>query len=447
MISKWKEASVNRPPLERHTFSIHMSPLLPITQVPAPLTSDYPDWFRTRRQNAWEQYLSLPTPLRNREEWRFGDVKQLNFDTLPLAEIQPALVDMETPEEGDAFLFFSNGHFLSSATALPEGVTVMPLSAALKEVPELVEKYFMREETRLGSEKYAALHAAHVTEGVFIHVAEGIQLEKAIQIIHILGGSPGILFPHTLIVCEKDASVTVMEEFSSELEEANVVLSVNDLVAGPGSRLKYALFQNLNKQSRFLQINSTRVEEEGEATGLIVNTGATWAREESTSILAAKGARSIMLSASVANGEQQYDQRTSQRHVAGHAFSDLLYKNTLLDRSKTTFAGMITVDRGSHFTDAFQTCRNLILSEDAEANSLPGLEINADQVKCSHGTTNATISDDEIFYLLSRGITPEHARELIAKGFSIEVLERFHNAEVEERALELLSDKFEELQP
>lgn len=420
-----------------------MSNSLPLTQAPSPVPADYPDWFRARRKEAWEKYLSLPSPARNTETWRFGDIKQLDFDSQTVAELQPTLVDMESPEDGDAYLFFSNGHFLSSCTALPEGVTAMPLSAALRENPELVERYFMREETKLGSEKYAALHAAHVTEGVFIHVAEGIHLEKAIQITHIIGGSAGILFPHTLIVCEKDASATVMEDFTGDFEEENFILGVNDLVARPGSRLKYAMFQRLNDKSRFMQINSTRVEEGAEATCLIVNTGAAWAREESTSLLSAENARSIMLSASVANGTQQYDQRTFQHHAVGNTFSDLLYKNTLLGSTKTVFSGMISVDLGAHFTDAFQTCRNLILSDDAEANSLPGLEINADQVKCSHGTTNATISDDEIFYLLSRGIAPDQARELIAKGFSVEALERFNNEEVTERALEILGEKFD----
>ena len=98
-----------------------MSNISPITQAPSPVPAGYPDWFRTRRQEAWEKYLSLPAPTRTTETWRFGDVRQLDFTCLQPAEIQPALVDMETPEDGDAYLFFSNGHFLSSYTALPEG--------------------------------------------------------------------------------------------------------------------------------------------------------------------------------------------------------------------------------------------------------------------------------------------------------------------------------------
>ena len=149
-----------------------------------------------------------------------------------------------------------------------------------------------------------------------------------------------------------------------------------------------------------------------------------------------------MLSVSVPAREQEYDQRTFQHHVSPGAYSDLLYKNSLYDTSRTIFSGLIFVDEGAHRTDAYQTCRNLFMSEDAEANSMPGLEINADDVKCSHGSTSSAISDDEIFYLRARGIDPVRARQLIARGFSVEVIERLGDEKVEEMVLRFLDDKF-----
>lgn len=410
--------------------------------VPSP---DLPEWFRKKQEDAWTLFQSLPAPDRTTETWRYGNVKNLDLSGLQKADLLPTAVELDEIEEGEAYLFFSNGYFVSSSSALPEGVLVLPLSAALKEVPDLVGQYFMQDDTKLGGEKYAALHAAHVTDGVFIYVPDGIRLDKTIQITHFIGGSAGVVFPHTLIVCGENAAVTVMEEFSGDFEEENFLIAVNDLVALPGSELKYALFQNLNDRSRFLQINSTRAEKDATVTNLILNLGAAWCREETTSRLLGENARSVMLSASIADSSREVDQRTFQHHAVARTQSDLLYKNTLFSTAKTTFSGMILVDQGAHFTDAYQTCRNLILSDDAEANSLPGLEINADQVKCSHGTTNSTIEDDQIFYLLSRGISPDRARELIAKGFNKEVLERFGNADVEEEALERIDDKFEML--
>jgi len=149
-----------------------------------------------------------------------------------------------------------------------------------------------------------------------------------------------------------------------------------------------------------------------------------------------------MLSVSIPDNEQEYDQRTFQHHVSEGAYSDLLYKNTLYGRSKTVFSGLISVDENAHHTDAYQTCRNLLMTDDCEANSMPGLEINADQVKCSHGSTSSQISDEEIFYLQARGIDPDRARQLIARGFSVEAVERLENEETENLLLRFIDQKF-----
>ena len=165
-------------------------------------------------------------------------------------------------------------------------------------------------------------------------------------------------------------------------------------------------------------------------------------RDESLSRLEGAGSRSDMLSVSIPSHEQEYDQRTFQHHVSEGAYSDLLYKNSLYDHARTIFSGLIFVDKDAHHTDAYQTCRNLLMSDTCEANSMPGLEINADQVKCSHGSTSSQISDEEIFYLRARGIDPVQARQLIARGFSVDVVERLKNEPVEELVLKFIDAKF-----
>jgi Fe-S cluster assembly protein SufD len=149
-----------------------------------------------------------------------------------------------------------------------------------------------------------------------------------------------------------------------------------------------------------------------------------------------------MISVSIARDAQEYDQRTFQHHASPRSYSDLLYKNTLYDESRTVFSGLIQVDEGAHFTDAYQTCRNLMMSETAEANSMPGLEINADQVKCSHGSTAAMIDDEEIFYLRARGIKSQIARQLVAQGFSVEAIARLRNEALEEIVLSFSAREF-----
>jgi len=294
------------------------------------------------------------------------------------------------------------------------------LADALQQHGDLVQQHFMQRETRLGSAKFAALHKARVKSGLFVYVPDGVVVEKPIEVIHTLTGSNRAVFPHTLIITGKNAEVSVLDRFvSANEDDAGLCIAVNDLIAGDGSTLKYCAVQELNLSSRMIQVNATFVGRDANALAFTLNVGSQWTRNESLSRLDAEGAHSDMLSCSIPSGTQQFDQRTYQHHAAPHTDSNLLYKNTLYGNSKTVFSGLIFVDEKAHYTDAYQTCRNLMMSDTVEANSMPGLQINADQVKCSHGSTASRIDDEEIYYLCARGIPARQARQLIARGFSV----------------------------
>lgn len=417
------------------------------TQVSAPQTpASFPAWFASRRKAAWERYSSLPAPKRGDEEWRFSNFRQLDFSGFSRSAAVPPAGDLVSRSEGlespAAKFVFVNDEPVHSESTLPEGVLCLPLAEALVSHPDLVEQHFMKQETRLGSAKYAALHEASLTNGLFVHVPDNVEVQGTIEVHHWISGKNTVVFPHTLIVTGRHAKVRVIDIFRSADDEPALVVAFNDLCAGNGSKLDYVALQALNEQTRILQINETGASRDARTIGLIVNTGASWARNESLARLEGPGARSDMLSISIPNHEQEYDQRTFQHHVSEGAYSDLLYKNSLYDRSRSVFSGLISVDEGAHHTDAYQTCRNLLMSDDAEANSMPGLEINADQVKCSHGSTSSQISDEEIYYLRARGIDPMTARQLIARGFSVEVIERLNDEKTEELVLRFIDDKF-----
>jgi Fe-S cluster assembly protein SufD len=260
---------------------------------------------------------------------------------------------------------------------------------------------------------------------------------------HWVAGEHSVIFPHTLVVTGKSAKIRVVEMIRSADEvQPNLCVAYNDLNAGANSKLDYVVIQACNEVSRVIQVNETTTSRDAAAMGFILNTGASWARNESVSCLAGSGSRSDMLSVSIPANEQEYDQRTFQHHASEGAYSDLLYKNSLYDHARTIFSGLIFVDENAHHTDAYQTCRNLLMSDTSEANSMPGLEINADQVKCSHGSTSSQISDEEIFYLRARGIDPVNARQLIARGFSVDVVERLKCDEVEALVLKFVDEKF-----
>lgn len=412
-----------------------------------PETPGYlPAWFAARQQSAWQRFLATPPPKRGDETWRFSSIKQLGFSGFQKSPVsgENDLIARSTGLESPAAkLVFLNDELVHVESHLPKGVICLPLAEALVSHSDLVQAHFMKQETRLGSAKFAALHEASLTNGLFVHVPENVEIEGTIEVHHWIAGENTVIFPHTLIVTGKSSKVRVVDIFrSADDSQPGLAIAFNDLCAGPNSKLDYIAIQAFNEVTRVIQINETSASRDASTTGFILNTGASWARNESLSRLEGSGSRSDMLSISIASHEQEYDQRTFQHHVSAGAYSDLLYKNSLYDDSRSIFSGLIFVDKDAHHTDAYQTCRNLLMSDTCESNSMPGLEINADQVKCSHGSTSSQISDEEIFYLCARGIDPANARQLIARGFSVDVVERLKNDEVEELVLKFIDEKF-----
>jgi Fe-S cluster assembly protein SufD len=415
----------------------------------APTTSSttLPAWFTERQQAARSRYESLPAPKRNDETWRFSNLKQLDFAGFEMAASTVPADDLIARSHGlgktAAKFVFANDQLIHSECHVAAGIVCLPLADALVSHGDLVKAHFMKQETRLGSAKFAALHEASVSNGLFVHVPDNTEVAGTIEVHHWTCGTNTMSFPHTLVVTGKSSKVRVIDIFRSADElSPGVVIAYNDLAAGQNSQLDYVAIQAVNEVTRVIQINETATARDASAKGFILNTGASWARNESLSRLEGAGSRSDMLSVSIPAREQEYDQRTFQHHVSPGAYSDLLYKNSLYDHSRTIFSGLIFVDESAHHTDAYQTCRNLLMSDTCEANSMPGLEINADQVKCSHGSTSSQISDEEIFYLRARGIDPVRARQLIARGFSVEVVERLNDEATEALVLSFIDDKF-----
>ncbi len=415
-----------------------------------------PGWYREFQSRSWRDFLATADPGRKDQNWRFANLKVSKFaglvPTWKLADADAAALDniqdrsVGSVEPAGRFVFHNQRLISSKTDSLADGVIAMPIAQALVEHGELVREHFMRDEARLGGEKFAALHGAADLSGVFLYVPKDIRIEAPIEVFHSASENETVIFPHTLIVTAENASVNVVDYFQSANDtDDTVAIGVSDLVVGDGSEIQYTAVQEWNAKSRHFQLNSTRVGRDGNASRCVVNLGARWARDESASRLIAPGGNSDMLAVNLATGDEEYDLRTLQLHEAEHTTSDLLYKNALYDQARTIFSGLIMVGETAHHTDAFQTCNNLIGSDDAEANAMPGLEINADQVKCSHGSTSGQISDEEVFYLCARGIDPEEARRMITFGFLNAVLGKISREGLRERLTEKLRRKFESL--
>jgi Fe-S cluster assembly protein SufD len=319
---------------------------------------------------------------------------------------------------------------------LPDGVICLPINEALAQHGDKVRESFMQEEAQLGGKKFAALHGAGDLSGVFIFVPDGVKVERPVEVFHWLGGGESsVILPHTLIVTGIGAEISVVDHYrSTDDDSAALSLGMTDIVTGENSRVNYLSLQRLNTASRQVQLGSTKVGVGAAVKTALVNLGAAWVRNENISRMLGSGARSDMLSLNLAKGTDEIDQRTLQLHEVQNTESDLFYKNALYDQSRTIFDGLILVKPGAHNTDAFQTCRNLLGSEEAEANSMPGLEIDADQVRCSHGATAGPIDPEQLFYCGARGIPEEAARKIISFGFLHDVIERLDGDSIKDLA-------------
>ncbi len=419
----------------------------PLTETDA----EAPAWYREMQEKSWARYHELPVPTRKNQDWRFADLKKIRFTDLAPADpaTDPAALVARAmagrPENFAAHFVFANNRLVYSETAdLPAGAICLPLKEALVKHGDLVRAHFLQEEKSLGGDKFAALHGAATLSGLFVHFPKGCASEKPVLVHHFSGGEARAIFPHTLVVAEDHASVSVVDVFESvTASEQTLNVGMVDLFADRGGKIQYVALQSLSDNgAKHVQIHSSRAGRDAAVKVAFLNLGAAWARNESLNRMVDSGADCQIFSANLASGIQEYDQRTLQSHEAQHTTSDLFFKNALYHKSRTIFSGLIHVKPGAHHTDSFQTCRNLLGSEEAEANSMPGLEIDADQVKCSHGSTAGQISDEEIFYLQARGIPAEDARKIISLGFLNESIAKLEGDELKEYLFSRVERKF-----
>jgi Fe-S cluster assembly protein SufD len=343
-------------------------------------------------------------------------------------------------------LVFADDHILErdaiSEKLRKAGVIFQPLERAIIEHEELFRRHFMSQPATLGSAKFAALHEAFVRSGIFLYVPRGVEVELPFETFHWLHAENGAIFPHTLVVADELSKVTLVENFrSTDRQRPGFACGVNDLIVGTGAKVTYVCAQDWSDRTLSFQINATTVARDASAINLHLALGGKFSRMESLSRLTGEGARSDMLAVAVMDGSREFDARTLQDHASPRSASDLLFKNALNDRARTTFGGLIRVEPHAHFTDAYQKVRNLLLSDDAEANSMPGLEILADNVRCTHGATSGQLNEDEMFYLLARGIPAPVARQLLVGGFLNEVLERLPDRVLVEKLEALIAAK------
>lgn len=367
-----------------------------------------------------QQFEAIDFPSKKNEHWRFGTPKKLNQFWQELTENTQSI-------EANPVTITVTG---LTSQAISNGVRCLDFDSDSNEISNLIGNFSTATRETLGSEKWATLNETYRKGGVCIFIPKDVVIAEPITVSYEFAGA-GFFAPYTLIIAEENSSAAIIEKFES-IDTHGAIFAMSHTEAKKNSKISSSLIQELHSTALLYRAVTTYAHDFAQLQQSYFDFGGDYTRQDWYAKILGKEATLDLFAVNILNNEHSSDIRTFQHHAQPHSVSNLLFKNTLYNKALSTFSGLIKVDEGAHFTDAYQTCRNLLMDDTALSHSMPGLEINADQVKCSHGSTSSTIHADEIYYLLARGINKETAQFLIARGFSMEVIERLDNEQVQE---------------
>jgi Fe-S cluster assembly protein SufD len=366
------------------------------------------------RAELLERYRALPLPTTRDEHWRFTDLAGFDPDAWAAdgaTEIASAPTMLELDAAGVAYVGEAGLEIVSA----PDGIRFERLAEDHELLYSLVG----------WGEKFAAHNAALWENGLLVHVPEGVELEKPlyVRIANAVGG--GSLFWRLLVVAEPQSRFTLIEEYASATPELEAYTNAAvEIVVRQGAKVEYVSVQNLSRGTWHFGSHHARVERDAELDWVTGGFGSAKGKVWIQNDLAGPGATSRVTGAYFADGTQHLDYDTFQEHMAPSTTSDFAFKGALRDTARAVWRGMIRVEEGAQKTNAYQENRNLLLSKSAHADSIPGLEIMANDVRCTHGATLGQVDRDQLFYLMTRGLTRAEAERLIVRGFFQDVLDR-----------------------
>jgi Fe-S cluster assembly protein SufD len=363
-----------------------------------------PDWLRDRRRSSLDTYERLPMPSKTDEEWRRTDVSR--FDPAAFARFEKVLAHT------------------TMSRKLPEGVILQSLPIAAREHSGLVEPrlFSLIQPSR---DRFVALHAALFTGGTFLYVPDGVTIEEPIIGQHFSRENGTSVLPHTLIVAGRNSRFNYLDEYISEGDdEPGYRTGSAEIFLGEGSEVGYVALQKWGRNAWHFGDQRARLEKDSKLKLFNVTLGGRFSKTRVEASLVGPGAEAELKAIYFASGEQFFDFHTLQDHQVGNTRSDLLFKGALQDTARTVYAGLIRIEKGAARSDAYQANRNLVLSDHAKATSIPMLEIDNNDVRCTHGATVGPVDPQSMFYLQSRGIPAPTAKRMIVQGFFGDVLDR-----------------------
>jgi len=381
-----------------------------------------PVWLTARRERALSALDAIQVPtFRGTAGWEFTPIDKLDLDAYPAAP------------GGDATSLFDVEGAVSVSDEEPTvaGPIVMPLALAAERYPDLVEAHLGSVVTK--QTPFTARNDAYWTDGAFVYVPRGVEVEAPIVLSTLHAQAGTALHWRALVVLEEGAQAEVWHESRSAEDDLDGVLNgVVELVVGQNARLRFVDAQDVSEKSWIFGAQRATVARDGSLDWITLGFGSANGKVFQETQLAGPGAHGTVTGAYASRGRQHLDFDTLQEHAAPDTTSDLAFRGILADRSSAVWRGMIKVDPGAQRTDAFQESRNLLLSKRAHADAIPGLEILADDVRCTHAAAIAQIDRDQLFYLRSHGLPEADAQRLVIEGFLQALVERLEEGPVRE---------------
>ena len=410
-----------------------------------------PAFLAEYRRRAWAAYESLPLPVTTDEAWRRTDLRSMNGgefslatpnkdQALPPRELLAPLVSEQ--QGGQMILTPGKSSIKMDAELAAKGVVFTDLATAEREYPDLLQR-ILGQVVRPDEGKFSALAAALAQQGVFVYVPRNVQIETPLHSLLWGPGAGNAYFSHVLVYLEESASLTYVHESASPTEVAGQTLhaGIVELHVSAGANLRFVELQSWGEHVYNFTHERARVGRGGNLDWIFGSIGSHLTKNFSDLDLAGEGATGRMSGFYFTEGDQHLDHDTQQNHLAPRTTSDLLFKGALKDASRSVWQGMIYVAPGAQQTDGYQANRNLVLSPQARADSIPGLEILADDVRCTHGATVGKIDPEQIFYLRTRGMPYEVAERLIVEGFFDPIMQRIPFEGVRARFQQAIQDK------
>ena len=412
--------------------------------------NDEPSWLIKRRLKAWNSYNSMPMPTLKDEAWRRTDIRSIPTADLKLGNIESTQIAselmvpiVEGSDEAKIVLHPGQDPTAQADVQLNgQGVIFADWKSAVSEHSAILE-------THLGTlvkddeGKFSALAASFADNGIIIVVPKGVSVETPLHSILWAPGSGVAVFSRVLVILEEGATLTYFHEAASPSSEGGhgVHAGTLELIIGEGAHLRFIETQGWGNHIWNFTHKSARLEKNGQLDWVFGAVGSRLTKNFTELTLAGEGAEARMAAFYFTDGDQHLDHDTQQNHLAPNTMSDLLFKGALRDKSRSVWQGMIYVAPGAQRTDGYQANRNLILSTRARADSIPGLEILADDVRCTHGATIGQLDSEQLYYLMSRGLSKSQAETLVVDGFFSPVLERIPFEPVRKRFQGMIDQK------